>query len=314
LVCGIDGGGTVTKVVVADVHGNIVDHFFAASINHYGVGIEKAKKCYSTIAKSLIEKLGCVPSVVFVGHSAFSTLVDKEKVNELTDGVFQDALVIFHADVYSALLAFTMGKAGAVVIAGTGSMACGIDEVGNYHTVGGWGQTLGDEGSGYFIGIEGMKAAIRAYEGLGEATTLTDKLRQYFKVEHLEDVIEKVYNPPIEKKDVSAFAKEVDAAALMGDAVAVKILEEAAHWLYVLAVSIAHKCNADNVGYYGSVIHNNSRISAILKGKLTSQNITLVKPDFPAEIGAMYGALQAKGIIITDEIMVNLSKYITRAC
>lgn len=309
LVCGIDGGGSVTKVVIADLHGNIVNYFSVASINHYGVGIEKAKKCYSGIAATLNEKLGCLPSVIFVGHSAFSTLVDKEKVEELTDGVFQNAVVIFHADVYSALLAFTMGKAGAVLIAGTGSMACGIDANGTYHTVGGWGQTLGDEGSGYYLGIEGMKAAIHGFEGLAESTILTDKLIQYFKVEKLEEVIEKFYNPPIEKKEVAAFAVEVDAAAMMGDAVAIKILEDAAHWLYRLAIAIAHKCNTDNVGYYGSAINHNNTIRTILKQKLTAHNITLAKPIFTAEIGAVFGALQEKGITITDEMMVNLSKY-----
>lgn len=309
LVCGIDGGGSVTKVVVTDLYGNIVDYFSVASINHYGVGIDKAKTCYSEIAERLLTKLGCLPSVIFVGHSAFSTLVDKEQVDELTDGVFQSAVVIFHADVYSALLAFTMGKAGAVLIAGTGSMTCGIDANGTYHTVGGWGQTLGDEGSGYYIGIEGMKAAIHGFEGLAESTILTDKLIQYFNIRKLEELIEKVYNPPIEKKEVAAFAKEVDAAAMMGDAVAIRILENAAHWLYRLAIAIAHKCNTDNVGFYGSVINHNNTIHSHLKQKLALHHITLLKPSFPAEIGSVFGALQIKGIKITDDMLLNLSKY-----
>ena len=66
----------------------------------------------------------------------------------LPTGVFHPSKVVFHSDVYIALLSFTMGNPGAVLISGTGSMACGIDAEGVYHTAGGWGQVLGDEGSG----------------------------------------------------------------------------------------------------------------------------------------------------------------------
>lgn len=309
LLCGIDGGGSITKIVVADLRGNVVFSFQTDSINHYGVGIEKAKKCFGAIADRLLGQLGCLPSVIFVGNSALSDLAEEAQVRLLTDGIFDKSTVVFHSDVYIALLAFTMGQAGAVLIAGTGSMACGIDIAGNYRTAGGWGQTLGDEGSGYYIGIEGMKAAIRAYEGMASPTLLTEKLLQYFHLQNWPDLIDKVYHPPIEKKEIAAFAIEVENAAFAGDQTAAKILEDAAHWLYRLALVITAKCQTKRLGYFGSVITHNQTIRSRLIQLLKPHEIDLVESPFTPEIGAIFGAFQEKGVVITDEIRANLSKY-----
>lgn len=309
LVCGIDGGGTVTKVVVANLSGRVVFDFQADSINHYGVGLANAQACFGLIAERLAEQLGCLPGLIFVGNSALSDLADQALVQALTKGVFQKSTVIFHSDVYIALLGFTMGRAGAVLIAGTGSMACGVDPHGNYHTVGGWGQTLGDEGSGYYIGLEGMRAAIHGYDGLIPPTTLTERLLRYFELNTLAEIIAKIYDPPIEKKEIASFAIEVAQAAQAGDAAAANIVENAAQWLYRLALSITRTCTTQTLGYIGSVISHNSFIHTQLTQRLTPHGITLAKPLFSPEIGAIFGAFQAKGITITNDITKNLSTY-----
>ena len=46
-----------------------------------------------------------------------------------------------------------------VVIAGTGSIAVGVDADGRTARAGGWGHILGDEGSGYDLGHRGLNAA-----------------------------------------------------------------------------------------------------------------------------------------------------------
>lgn len=309
LVCGIDGGGSVSKIVVADLSGNTVFSFQTDSFNHFSVGIDKAKQCFGYIADNLLKEFGCLPSLIYVGNSALSGLADNNQVKILTNGVFQNSKVIFHSDVFVALLGFTMGNAGAVLIAGTGSMACGIDPKGKYHTVGGWGQLLGDEGSGYYIGIEGMKAALRGAEGMTESTLLTRRLIQYLNIKKLDEIFEKVYSPPIEKKIIAAFAVEVEKAALLGDAAAEKILRDAAEWLTRLALVISNLCKTSNLGFYGSVIIHNKLIHSILNENLELNGITFSKPKFPPEIGAVLGAYQEKKITISDSIVENLLQY-----
>jgi N-acetylglucosamine kinase-like BadF-type ATPase len=309
LLCGIDGGGTSTKVVVCTPEGEIVDAFQTGSINHNGTGIEKAGQNFAAIAARLREKLSGMPAIIFTGNSALRTLAEDSLVQSLTKGVFKPAKTIFHSDTYIALLGFTMGDPGAVLISGTGSMACGIDTDGKYHTAGGWGQILGDEGSGYHMALRGMSAALHAYDGLTEPTQLTYRLIQYFGINQVPDIIDKIYFPPVTKNVISAFATEVEIAALEGDRIAIEILEVESEWLYKLALAITGKCGVRNLGYYGSVLNNSNTIRAGLEKRLEDHSIILQKPQFSPEIGAVIGAFQEAGIRLTKNVIDNLSTY-----
>jgi len=309
LLGGIDGGGTTTKVVVCNLDGQIVYSFQAGTINHYGAGIEKVRQNFAAIAARLVENLGCLPGIIFTGNSALSNLVSPELVQKLTAGVFNTSKTFFHSDVYIALLGFTLGKPGAVLIAGTGSMACGIDTHGAYHTTGGWGQILGDEGSGYHMAQEGMKAALRAHDGMSEPTQLTTRLKRYFNLEKITDIIDRIYHPPVEKSVIAAFATEVECAAEEGDTVARSIVEGEAEWLYKLALAISLRCNTQNLGYYGSVLNRNKSILSLLNSRLKLHSIILQAPKFSPEIGALIGAFGEAGITLSETIFENLSNY-----
>ncbi|MGG5257670.1 BadF/BadG/BcrA/BcrD ATPase family protein [Phycicoccus avicenniae] len=56
---------------------------------------------------------------------------------------------------------------GAVVAAGTGAVAFGSDFAAHWTRVDGWGHVLGDRGSAAGVGLEGLRAALRAADGVG---------------------------------------------------------------------------------------------------------------------------------------------------
>ena len=309
LLCGIDGGGTSTKVVVSDLEGRMVHSFQCGTINHYGAGIPLVRENFAAIASELLAKFDCLPGTIFTGNSALDGLADDALVQELTGGVFHPSRVVFHSDVYIALLSFTMGKPGAVLISGTGSMACGIDAGGEFHTAGGWGQVLGDEGSGYHLALNGIKAALLAYDGLSESTLLVDRVMKFFDLKKMSDLIDKIYNPPAEKSVIAAFAPQVEKAANDGDLVARQLLDNEAEWLYKLALAITGKCKTSDLGYYGSVLRLNDRIRSTLSSLLSKQDISLQLPRFKPEIGALIGAFRESGNKISDAVIKNFSKY-----
>lgn len=309
LLCGIDGGGTTTKVVVCNLEGQVLHFFQSGTINHYGAGVPKVKENFATIAAGFIDKFACIPGTIFIGNSALDGLADDALVQELTDEVFHPSKVVFHSDVYIALLSFTMGNPGAVLISGTGSMACGIDSGGAYHTAGGWGQVLGDEGSAYQIALKGIQAALHAYDGLSEPSRLSASVMEFFKLQKMSDLIDKIYNPPVEKSVIAAFAPEVDKAAEEGDPAALNILESEAEWLYKLALAITNKCETKNLGYVGSVLNHNHRIRSRLSALLEEHSISLEVPRFKPEIGALIGAFHESGNSVSDSVIDNLSKY-----
>ena len=79
-------------------------------------------------------------------------------------------------DAAVALSAALDESAGIIVIAGTGSIAFGRDREAGVIRVGGWGNQFDDAGSGYDIGRKAVLAALRAYDGRGKATGLTQAL------------------------------------------------------------------------------------------------------------------------------------------
>ena len=68
--------------------------------------------------------------------------------------------------------------AGIIIIAGTGSIVLGRDAVGTEARAGGWGPLLADDGSGYAIGLAGLRAVFRARDGWGPSTALTQALQE----------------------------------------------------------------------------------------------------------------------------------------
>lgn len=308
LLCGIDGGGTTTSVVLCDQSGKLVGSFKTGSVNHYGIGIEKVLETYKSIHDGIISLAGRLPDAVFIGSSALESKATDEEAQRLTGGFFSTARLCVHSDVYIALLGFTLGEQGAILISGTGSMACGFDRQGNYFTSGGWGQTLGDEGSGYHLALSGIQAALRGFDGVSVPTALTERVMNFFSLNTMTEIIDLFYDPPLEKDKIAAFAPEVERSAAEGDLAARQILEEEIEWLRKIAVSITSKCRANRIGMYGSMLVKSPVIGKHLTEKLLKDGIEATYPKYRPETGALFGAFRLLGIPLTPEILARLAQ------
>lgn len=306
--CGIDGGGTTTSVVVCNEHGKILGSFKAGSINHYGLGIESARGNYTDIKEQLTTLLGSEPDITYIGNSALNGKATDELVMQLVGGIFNKK-IIMHSDVYIALLGFTQGASGALLISGTGSMACAIDSEGNYHTSGGWGQILGDEGSGYHLGLTGIRAALQYHDRMSPPTILLDRLIDFYELGSLSDLIEIVYNPSLEKGKIAAFAVEVEKAALQGDEISALLIENEVEWLFRLSQSILKKSDVKRLGLYGSMLVKSPIIAPKLISRYVDLGVELSYPRFKPEIGALFGVFSSENLSLTKEIIANLSSY-----
>lgn len=159
---GIDGGGSKTTAVVFDENGNFICRAVGESINYYSVGMGKARDAMTDIIGCLSEKhFECA----VIGMSALSERASKEETEHFCGGIIESNKIIMDSDLYVALEAMDENGECAVVISGTGSMAICRNNGGEINHAGGFGYILGDEGSGYSIGLSGIKSAIRAAEG-----------------------------------------------------------------------------------------------------------------------------------------------------
>ncbi|MEV0247468.1 BadF/BadG/BcrA/BcrD ATPase family protein [Nocardia sp. NPDC050712] len=121
------------------------------------------------------------------------------------------------------------GSPGVVLAAGTGAVATAVDDAGCFTRVDGWGPLLGDEGSGGWIGLEGLRAALRAYDGRGPRTTLVDAVGERYDITlaDLPRFLGQQDNPAL---TAARFAPAVAAAAAT-DETAAAIMTAAGHAL-----------------------------------------------------------------------------------
>ena len=120
---------------------------------------------------------------------------------------------------------------GVAVIAGTGSNVFGVGPKGAPWRAGGWGHLLGDEGGGYWLGVQSIKAAPARPRGLGAADRADRGRRRVLRGPSVEALASLVYSKPLTKSEIAAFAVETAKLADDGDAVAREIYQRgAASW------------------------------------------------------------------------------------
>lgn len=171
---------------------------------------------------------GCAAAAIGIGASGLTDEgLDARVLMRVAAQQGAQSLSIAHDSITSFLGALGDGR-GAVVAAGTGvvTLAVGRTEVAR---VDGWGHLLGDAGSGYWIGRAAFDAVLRANDGRGPVTALTEMVRSAFPV--LEDAYIELQADEARVQRIAAFARPVAEAAAAGDAVAIAISEAAAEEL-----------------------------------------------------------------------------------
>ena len=146
-------------------------------------------------------------------------------------------------DMEVALESAFAGGPGVVVIAGTGSIVYGKNERGEHTRCGGWGRMVSDEGSGHWIGVEALRAALRAHDD-GERSVLLLDLMAALGAATVHDLVVRANaNPP---PDFATLFPIVLAASEQGDSQAVNVLNRAGCELAKTAAIAVSKLFANN--------------------------------------------------------------------
>lgn len=306
LFLGVDGGGSKTTAAVFDEHGNFVSGAIGDSINYYTLGLEAARTNMQAIVSSLNCE-GCFEGAV-IGMSALCCRATQQECLAFTQGIINADNIIMDSDLFAALKA--LGEKGecAVVVAGTGSMVLAQYADSTTGTAGGWGHILGDEGSGYAIGLDGIKAAIHGYEGSGDKTALTSEVIRFFGIGCVTDLIDLFYAKGVSRKQTAAFAVNVSTAAADGDSVASGIIKSHASQLFKTAFSrISSLDRKAPIGLWGGIFQNcamfRDEFSSLFHG-VGYDNVKLL--DFTPEVGAILACYDEFGIKIDENTVKNI--------
>lgn len=303
---GVDGGGSKTTAVVFNEKGEFICKACGESINYYSVGIENARKAMADIIESMPQKsFDCA----VIGMSALNERASDEETERFCGGIIDSKKIIMDSDLFVALEAMDESGECAVVISGTGSMALHRNAEGKIRHAGGWGYILGDEGSGYSIGLSGIKAAIRSFENCGEKSALISECLQYFSTDNIYDLIDLYYDKTVSRKVTAAFAKNVIALAESGDKTAENIVRNEAKMLSETVVSLL--MNSDKnipIGLWGGIFQHNKYFSNVFINYLSGCNFSNVKLiNFTPEIGAIFACIKYDQPETLDIIKENIS-------
>jgi N-acetylglucosamine kinase-like BadF-type ATPase len=153
--------------------------------------------------------------------------------------------LIVTGDVEIALDSVFFGGRGVLVLAGTGSNVAGRAATGAIVTAGGWGPALADQGSGHFIGLEGLRNGFLAIDQR-RPSSLLDRIQTFWNLASLEDLVGFANRNP--SPDFSRLAPLVVQAAEQGDAVAQEVLERSGADLASLAGLVIEHLRAIEAG------------------------------------------------------------------
>ena len=287
---GIDGGGTRTTAAVSDEKGSILLKVTGKTINFYSVGMETARANLAALMQSIENKLGKISfSGAFIGCSALDDEADEELTRKLCGGVINAQKLKIHSDVYIALKAVGEAVCPCAAICGTGSMAIAEDENGNTQITGGWGHTVGDEGSALGISLRALRICCQLCDR-GEASPLLESANAFFGVDDFRKAIDIIYSPETTKDVLAGFAEQVGKLAAKGDKTALAIISTEAE-LFAETVLIlldrVKKCTV--LGLYGGVFQHNESFVKTFSKKIKAEypDITIRLLNMPPEESAI---------------------------
>jgi N-acetylglucosamine kinase-like BadF-type ATPase len=261
-VClGIDGGGSKTTLLLADDLGHEISCVHSGPSNWLSVGPDAAA---AAIREGVYKLKGPPPDVVCGGFAGAGRNDGLEFYRSVLSSVFPKAHVRIETDAFIAYVGALGLKPGVLLIAGTGSIAIGRKADGTMIRVGGWGPHFGDEGSGFWIGREAVRAALRSMES-GSNPALGNKIAAKLGLDSIKDAVAAWSAGKVGVPEIASLAPIVIESSMQEPAS--HIVTEAASYLRSLAESAIAQVGVPDctVSAIGSIVRNPIMMSLIGK-------------------------------------------------
>jgi glucosamine kinase len=275
-VAGIDGGGSKTRVILADIDGNhLADVVGGGSAMAPGRGDHSAEVIASLVRMAMNEA-GINegrPRILVAGVAGVGRLMESRALaGALEDLEIADEVVVQGDGEIALTDAFGSG-AGIILISGTGSIAYGRSPARVLARCGGWGPAFGDEGSGAWIGRKALAIVASAADGREPETALTGAILTAAQVNEPQELIP--WGIAATPRELAALAPVVFNAASAGDARANALVGLAVEELVLHIRALALKLFGDDraaipVAFSGGLLHKGSFIRKKLEQRLKS--------------------------------------------
>ena len=229
---GVDGGGSKTRFLLTDEHGNVLGTHTAGSAYHLEIGLDALEAMLAHGIASTLQQAAVAPSELtfaFLGLPAYGedrslqARLDAAPAAALPTGRYRCG-----NDVVCGWAGALAGSDGINIVAGTGSIAYG-EYGGRSARAGGWGELFSDEGSAHWLAREGLRLFSRMSDGRSPRGALHGILRRHFSLQDDLDLCAAIYGKSMaQRSQLAQLSRLVAEAANAGDPAAGALFTQAA--------------------------------------------------------------------------------------
>src|SRR5438105_8638454 len=191
LYVGIDTGGSGTRALLADGHGQILaaGRGGPSGISATAASRRQLQRALATALGPIAKRIGSESCVVYAGIRGVSVPGRRETTVVELQHRLPTARVHVSNDAVIALNGALGERDGVAVLAGTGSIAMARSGDGREGRAGGYGYLIGDEGSAFWLGRAAVDACLRSLDGRDPPSSLASLTLQAFDVRSATDVV-----------------------------------------------------------------------------------------------------------------------------
>ena len=245
-----DGGGSKLQMILYDENLRVVRRGRVAGVNTLFKPVDVVRANVEGMVRELLQGGEGDDPITEIAAADFCLVGAGDIVREALSRLARVENLSFHSEPVVGLAA-ALKTDGAVALSGTGSDAFLVRNGQVLSAVGGWGPLLGDEGSGYEIGLNALKAAIYSHDGRRPKSMLYDLVMEKWNLSNLWGIVTHLAGNPDARHEVASAALLCAKAANAGDKVALRIYEHAALELSLQTRSVI-ETNRDD--WNGSVV------------------------------------------------------------
>lgn len=285
-----DVGGTKTDAVLFSPDGTVAKHYIGPGANTLECGLDKACGIYRDVVERLSAGLeGRLRSVYGgIASAAYFGTAVQDRMRETLSADF----VRMEADGPCLISAMLGHRDGAGVICGTGSSIT-VRRGDEYHSKGGWGPVFDGKGGAFDLARNAIYAALRAHDGRGEQTVLTELLQDAFG-EPVQNHLPVLYAKG--RPYIASFARYVFQARKMGDPVACAVFDEGIRIMNELLIAGAKEFDAPFTAVLnGGVFTHFPEYTQALR-EAAPEKACLMMSDVPPVFGCAVEAMYSVGI------------------
>ncbi|WP_297280874.1 N-acetylglucosamine kinase [uncultured Anaerococcus sp.] len=277
---GVDGGGTKTEFLL-DINGNKFNSK-QKTIHPKQVSKQEYFNIMESGVKDVVNKAGIKAYEIdysFIAVPGYGQYPDTEEyIDKGIRKVLQNDRFRIGNDCVNGWAGSLNGNPGVNIVLGTGAIGYGVDDKGNSIRCSGWGPLIGDEASGYWIGLKLLNIFTKMSDGRIEKDLIYDLVKEKLDIKYDFEIFEIVEN--MERDEIASLSVILDKALELNNQNALIILDEISDEVTLVINTIIKKLDFNStikVSFSGGVVNLGEKLIQSIDDKV-GDNIELVKP------------------------------------